>query len=46
MMLCDDDTEEGLAKHRERSRAVAKAARTRLMNAKIVGCEDIWGRRR
>jgi hypothetical protein len=42
MMLCDDDdTEEGLAKHRERSSAAAKAARTRLMNAKIVGCEDI-----
>jgi len=40
----DDNTEEGRASHRERTKSAIKTARTRLMALDVVGCLDafIW----
>jgi hypothetical protein len=44
MLRDDDNTEEGRAKHRERTRSALKAARMRLMAMDVVGSSDpfIW----
>jgi hypothetical protein len=40
----DDSTDEGRARHRERTVAALKTARTRLMAVDVVGCNDpfVW----
>ena len=44
MLRDDDNTDEGRARHRERTKSAIKRARTRLMHARIIGCHDpfIW----
>jgi hypothetical protein len=44
MLRDDDNTEEGRARHRERTKAAVKTAHTRLMAMSVVGCEDpfVW----
>jgi hypothetical protein len=44
MLRDDDNTDEGRARHRERTKSAIKRARTRLMHAKVIGCHDpfIW----
>jgi hypothetical protein len=40
MLRDDDNTDEGRARHRERTKSAIKRARTRLMHAKVIGCHD------